>query len=88
MTQSLSGCLRLRVSDDEVFSTYIMEAVHPLCLPWLVSLSSEKFFELEKTGPLRTEALPKSLRNENAPMIVSDPQFTEGSAVATVQVTS
>ena len=52
------------------------------------SLSFEKFFELEKTGRLRTEALPKSWIDESALMIASDPQFTEGSAATTVSVIS
>ena len=36
----------------------------------------------------QTETLPKSWIDESALMIVSDPQFTEGSAAATVSVIS
>ena len=81
----------MRVSEDEMIAACMIEAVHPSDLPWLFPLSLKNSVKLKRLVHYELKlyhALPKSWTDESALMIASDPQFTEGTADATVSVIS
>ena len=94
MTQSLSGCLRLtthevRVSEDEVFASCMIETVHPLDLPWLFPLALKNSLNLKRLVHYELKLYQKiGWMKDSALMVASDPQFTEANAAATVSAIS